>query len=106
VAAYHKLRSFVWVITAIVGGAIVGAIVGIPTAILLDFAFGEDVTGGRWPLNAANVLLIVSFLGSKPSSSDEERLEPFFSQVYELCNRMSHRFSPSLPHRLGHQVSL
>ena len=23
--------------------------------------------------------LIVSFLGSKPSSSDEERLEPFFS---------------------------
>ena len=24
-------------------------------------------------------LLIVSFLGSKPSSSDEERLEPFFS---------------------------
>jgi hypothetical protein len=25
------------------------------------------------------ILLIVSFLGSKPSSSDEERLEPFFS---------------------------
>jgi hypothetical protein len=27
-------------------------------AILLDFAFGDVVTGGRWPLNAANVLLI------------------------------------------------
>jgi predicted outer membrane protein len=26
--------------------------------------------------------------------------------VYELCNRMSHRFSPSLPHRLGYQISL
>jgi hypothetical protein len=25
--------------------------------------------------------LIVSFLGSKPSSSDEERLEPFFSHA-------------------------
>jgi FixJ family two-component response regulator len=28
---------------------------------------------------AETACLIVSFLGSKPSSSDEERLEPFFS---------------------------
>ena len=35
-----------------------------PEGALLSFAAGA---------------LIVSFLGSKPSSSDEERLEPFFS---------------------------
>jgi hypothetical protein len=32
-----------------------------------------------WDINSAGAFLIVSFLGSKPSSSDEERLEPFFS---------------------------
>jgi hypothetical protein len=42
---------------AIVIGAIVGEIVGLPLAFALDIIFGGDVTGGRWALNTPNVIL-------------------------------------------------
>jgi hypothetical protein len=56
--------------------------------------------GGR--LNA----FIVSFFGPKPPSSDGEGFSRFFAPVYELHNRKLHCFSPPLPHRLDHEVSL
>ena len=67
---------------------------------------------------------IVSFIGPNPPSSDGEGFSRFFcsidrlrkmgvpvnahftESVYELHNRKSHCFSPPLPHRLDHEVSL
>jgi hypothetical protein len=60
---------------------------GVPATTLADVGRPPD-----WLRQNADIPLIVSFLVPNLRSSDED---------YELCNRMSHRFSPSLPHRLG-----
>jgi hypothetical protein len=43
---------------AVVAGAIIGEVLSIPVAALLDLMFGANVTGGRWPLTTANVILV------------------------------------------------
>ena len=43
---------------AVVVGFVVGQIVQSPLAILLDLIWQNEVTGGRWPLNLPNVVLI------------------------------------------------
>jgi hypothetical protein len=45
-------------IVAITVAPIVGEIAAIPAAFFIDIVAGDDVTGGRWPLNIANVLLV------------------------------------------------
>jgi cytochrome c oxidase subunit 2 len=66
-------------------GAILLLVFGLIFLYLIKYRAGSADRGHRirktWRLEIAwttITLLIVSFLGSKPSSSDEERLEPFF----------------------------
>jgi hypothetical protein len=54
----RRLPAFVRYPLAVVTGAITGEAIGLPVAFLLDLAFGANVTGGRWPLTTANVILI------------------------------------------------
>jgi hypothetical protein len=42
---------------AVVGGVIIGQVVQVPLAFLLDLFWQNDVTGGRWPLTLPNILL-------------------------------------------------
>lgn len=46
-------------ILAVIAGVIIGQVVQVPLALLLDFIYRADVTGGRWPLNSANIVLTV-----------------------------------------------
>jgi hypothetical protein len=44
---------------AILIAAPIGVLIGVPLSISLDILWGGEVTGGRWPLTAPNVILIV-----------------------------------------------
>jgi hypothetical protein len=55
--ARRTLLQFVRYTLAVVAGAITGEVLSIPIALLLDFVFGANATGGRWPLTTANVTL-------------------------------------------------
>lgn len=46
-------------ILAVIAGTVIGQIAQIPLAVLLDLIYGKTVTGGRWPLNSANFILII-----------------------------------------------
>jgi hypothetical protein len=52
-----KARQFVLYVVAVLIAPIVGEFVALPVAIFMDFIAGVEVTGGRWSLNIANVLL-------------------------------------------------
>jgi len=45
-------------VAAIIVAAIVGELGAIPAALFIDIVAGADVTGGRWPLNIPNVVLV------------------------------------------------
>lgn len=42
---------------AVFGGVIIGQVIQVPLAFLLDLIWQNDVTGGRWPFTFPNVLL-------------------------------------------------
>jgi hypothetical protein len=44
-------------IVSIVAGFILGQIAQLVLSVLLDMAYGNSVTAGRWPFNSANVIL-------------------------------------------------
>jgi hypothetical protein len=51
-------RQLVRYLVAIIVAMVVGQITQILTAIFIDIIVGHEVTGGRWSLNIANVILV------------------------------------------------
>jgi len=45
-------------VAAIIVAPIVGELAAIPAAFFIDIVVGAEVTGGRWPLNVPNVVLV------------------------------------------------
>ena len=45
-------------VAAIIVAPIVGELAAIPAAFFIDMVVGAEVTGGRWPLNVPNVVLV------------------------------------------------
>ena len=62
-----EVMSTLWAfwryIAAIIIASLAGEIVAVPAATFIDIVAGAEVTGGRWPLTLANVIL-VCFKGS------------------------------------------
>ena len=52
------MKKFGRLIAAIVVAAIVGEIVALPIAVLIDIIAGAEVTGGRWSVNLGNTVLL------------------------------------------------
>jgi hypothetical protein len=52
-----KAQQFALYVAAVLIAPIVGELVAVPVAVFMDFIAGAEVTGGRWSLNIANVLL-------------------------------------------------
>ncbi|HLQ24804.1 MAG TPA: hypothetical protein VK138_02875 [Acidiferrobacterales bacterium] len=46
-------------IFAVIAGTIIGQVIQLPLAVLLDVIYRANVTGGRWSLNSANIILTV-----------------------------------------------
>jgi hypothetical protein len=52
------VRSVARFMTALVVASIAGEIVAVPAAFFVDIVVGGNVTGGRWPLNVENVVVV------------------------------------------------
>ena len=47
----ESMRGFVRFVAAVVAGVVVGELVMVPVAVLIDVVAGAEVTGGRWSVD-------------------------------------------------------
>jgi hypothetical protein len=55
---YAGMLTVIRYVTAVLAASIIGEAIAIPAAVAIDIIAGSEVTGGRWPLNLANVVLV------------------------------------------------